>query len=103
MNRASNCTAMASHEYSGLRAAVRSTSTPCARSWVPSTRAKFVVIDVASGDYEVSDDDDEAFGHLEEGHPEAVLFVCPRRAGADADARAEQIDEQEVGTGYTRA
>jgi hypothetical protein len=29
-----------------------------------------------------------------------VFFVCPRRAGADAEARAEQIDEQEVGTGY---
>jgi hypothetical protein len=66
----------------------------------PEHEGKFVVIDVGSGDYEVSDDDDEAFGRAEEGHPEAVLFVCPRKAGADADARAEQIDEQEVGTGY---
>ena len=36
---------------------------------------KFVVIDVATGDYEVSDDDGEAFGRAEDKHPEAVFFV----------------------------
>jgi hypothetical protein len=67
----------------------------------PEHEGRFVVVDVASGDYEVSDDDGEAFGRAEERHTGAVFFVCPRRDGADADARAEQIDEQEVGTGYT--
>jgi hypothetical protein len=41
----------------------------------PEHEGKFVVIDVASGDYEVSDDDEEAFGRAEEKHPEAVFFV----------------------------
>jgi len=41
----------------------------------PEHEGKFVVIDVATGDYEVSDDDGEAFGRAEEKHPEAVFFV----------------------------
>lgn len=41
----------------------------------PEHRGKFVVIDVETGDYEVSDDDGEAFGLAEEKHPEAVFFV----------------------------
>jgi hypothetical protein len=41
----------------------------------PEHEGKFVVIDVQSGDYEVSDDDDVAFGRAEERHPEAVFFV----------------------------
>lgn len=41
----------------------------------PEHQGKFVVIDVETGDYEVSDDDGEAFGRAEEKHPVAVFFV----------------------------
>lgn len=41
----------------------------------PEHEGKFVVIDVASGDYEVSDDDGEAFDRAGDRHPEAVFFV----------------------------
>lgn len=41
----------------------------------PEHEGKFVVIDIETGDYEVSDDDGEAFGRAEEKHPEAVFFV----------------------------
>jgi hypothetical protein len=44
-----------------------------------------VAIDVESGDYEVSDDDDEAFGRLEERHPKAVFFVL--RVGPEGAPR----------------
>ena len=51
----------------------------------PEREGKFVVIDVESGDYEVSDDDDEAFGLAEEKHPRAVFFVL--RVGPDGAPR----------------
>ncbi len=41
----------------------------------PDHEGKFVVIDVDSGDYEVSDDDGEAFDRAEEKRPEVVFFV----------------------------
>lgn len=51
----------------------------------PEHRDKFVVIDVATGDYEVDDDDGEAFGRAEERHPEAVFFVL--RVGPEGAPR----------------
>ncbi len=40
----------------------------------PEDEGKFVVIDVQSGDYEVSDDEEEAFARAEGDHPGAVFF-----------------------------
>jgi hypothetical protein len=51
----------------------------------PEHEGKFVVIDVESGDYEVSDDDGEAFGLAEERHPEAMFFVL--RVGPEGAPR----------------
>lgn len=46
---------------------------------------KFVVVDVESGDYEVSDDDNEAFERMEERRPDTVFFIL--RVGRDGASR----------------
>jgi hypothetical protein len=51
----------------------------------PEHEGKFVVIDVESGDYEISDDDGEAFGRAEDRRPEAVFFVL--RVGPEGASR----------------
>ncbi len=51
----------------------------------PEHEGKFVVIDVESGDYEISDDDGEAFGRAEDRRPEAVFFIL--RVGPEGASR----------------
>lgn len=46
---------------------------------------EFVVVDVESGDYEVAEDDEEAFERMEERWPDAVFFVL--RVGPDGASR----------------
>lgn len=41
----------------------------------PEDEGGFVVIDVESGDYEISKDEEEAFARAEERHPEALFYV----------------------------
>ncbi len=51
----------------------------------PEHEGKFVVIDIESGDYEVSDDDGEAFSRAEYKRPGAVFFVL--RVGPEGASR----------------
>lgn len=46
---------------------------------------KFVVIDIRSGDYEISDDEEQAFERAERKHPEALFFIL--RVGPNAAER----------------
>ncbi len=46
---------------------------------------KFIVVDVESGDYEVSDDENEADGRLEKRRPGALTFIL--RVGRDGASR----------------
>lgn len=51
----------------------------------PEHEGKFVVVDVESGDYEVSDDDEEADGRLEKRRPGALTFIL--LVGPDGGSR----------------
>lgn len=48
----------------------------------PKDEDKFVVVDVRSNDYEISDDEDQAFERAERKHPQALFFVL--RVGPNA-------------------
>lgn len=51
----------------------------------PEHEGAFVVIDVETGDYEVSDDDEVAFERAEEKRPETAFFVL--RVGPEGASR----------------
>lgn len=40
----------------------------------PEHEGDFVVIDVGSGDHEISENEDEAFARAERSHPDALFF-----------------------------